>query len=263
MIKEEFLKQYPLYTRRLDFFRAQHERGASFVDFAQKLQRMADEADLPALSVDQMMVFRYLTAVQNTELRKEFLKEKDLTKQKLLDIARQFEISNNCVKAMNEKGASSSFVKARGGGKSSSKGKTNGRHDSDRQNEKTAAFLSFGKHISNLRKSGRCVRCGKTWAENHKDHCRAGDLTCGYCERNGHSAAACYKKAKAKTSSSSSSERGRPRSRSASSNSVRRSSSQQPPKAKKAAKRVQSAPASDVSDSEDEAPVISNYTQFE
>ena len=72
ILQEDFCLRYLLFNRRLDFFKCQQGPSQKFSDFAAKLRAKGDEADLPALTVDEMYIFRYICSCTNTKLREKF-----------------------------------------------------------------------------------------------------------------------------------------------------------------------------------------------
>ena len=78
-LEEEFLHRYPLFTRRLNFFRSTQAPGQTFSDWAGHLRRAGDEAQLSQLGTDEMYVLRYLVGTTDAKLRARFLEESETT----------------------------------------------------------------------------------------------------------------------------------------------------------------------------------------
>ena len=102
-LEAEFLLRHPLFTRRLDFFRAEQKPNEEFSNFAIRLRQLGDEADLQNLRTDELYVFKYVCGCTNTALRGKFLKNPDPTLQELKAIARAFEIAEQSTAAMSAK----------------------------------------------------------------------------------------------------------------------------------------------------------------
>ena len=76
LLRDEFLIQHLLFSRRLDFFNFKQSSGQAFSDWYQKLKKKGDEADLAAMSVDDLYTMRCFTGVTDPELKKEFEQRK-------------------------------------------------------------------------------------------------------------------------------------------------------------------------------------------
>ena len=68
-LQEEFLERYPLFNRRLTFFRYEQQQGQSMSDYVLKLRQMYEEADIHALRNEELLLFKYLCGCTNHELR--------------------------------------------------------------------------------------------------------------------------------------------------------------------------------------------------
>lgn len=68
LIKQDFLHRYPLFNRRLEFFRLTQAAGQPFSEFMVKLKQKGEEADLAQLGIEQMYIYRYLTGVSDPRL---------------------------------------------------------------------------------------------------------------------------------------------------------------------------------------------------
>ena len=73
-IEAVFLMRYPLYNRRMDFFTYAQAPGQSFEDYGAELERLADEADIHVLKMEDLLVFRYLCAATDEKLKERLMK---------------------------------------------------------------------------------------------------------------------------------------------------------------------------------------------
>jgi len=74
VLQKKFEETYPLYVRRLRFFRYSQKPGQRFDDFWTQLQQLANEADLNSLSTEDLLVFRIVGGCSDDLLREKFLR---------------------------------------------------------------------------------------------------------------------------------------------------------------------------------------------
>ena len=175
MLQEEFLVQHPLFSRRLDFFNFKQSTGQAFTDYYQKLRKKGDEADLAAMTVDDLYTMRCFTGVTDPELKKEFLKQPNKDSKTLQEVADNYEMARRYVKAMGTPAANTTTVKGKGKG---NVGKTGGNKGNNEYNDKAKQLFTEGK----------CFRCGQK-VENraaHASDCKAKNHTCKHCGKQGH-----------------------------------------------------------------------------
>ena len=141
---------YPLFVRRLQFFRLKQKKGQDFAEFFASLRSHGDEANLGGITVDDIMVFRVLAAVTDDKLRDELLKRREPTLQQVLQDATAFEMAQRSAKATTR---------------------------SEPASTKATRQLSLG--------TNQCHNCGKTPKCSPSD-CRARDSKCHECQRKGH-----------------------------------------------------------------------------
>ena len=81
MLEAEFKSLYPIFNRRVDFFQVRRDQGEATGDFWQRLTKLGDMADLEAVSKEDLTVFQFIDACQDTHLREKIfdLKCKDAT----------------------------------------------------------------------------------------------------------------------------------------------------------------------------------------
>ena len=187
LLKEEFLVQYPLFTRRLDFFQYKQSQGQQFTDWETTLRKKGDEADLASLTVDDLYVMRYLTGISDTKLQIEFLKESAPDTKKLAEIAQTYEMAKRYVKAM---GPTSNFNQPHKDKKKQGSSK----------NTSSAPSQNLARQLAG---EGKCLRCGKQKKDNHA--CKAENLECKNCGKTGHFPSVCFSKAKSNSNNASTS----------------------------------------------------------
>lgn len=196
LLEEEFMLRYPLFTRRLDFFRHTQSSGQLFSEFAAQLRQKGEEADLQHLTMDDIYVFRYICGTTDSTLKERFLKIEDPNLDKLKKEAHTYEVAAQALKAMGEKVATAAKV-------------TNKSHKKQQYAEKKG-------RVSRDDLRGKCFRCGSS--DHYKNCPREEFIVCKKCGKDGHLSSVCLR---------SSDNRSRPPSRSQSRN-RRRSPSPSP-----------------------------------
>ncbi|KAG1649619.1 Equilibrative nucleoside transporter 4 [Nymphon striatum] len=63
ILRDIFDLSFPLFNRRLEFFRYTQASGQKFSDFMLTLKQKGEDADLHSLDIDALYVFRYLTGL--------------------------------------------------------------------------------------------------------------------------------------------------------------------------------------------------------
>ncbi|KAG1673588.1 Anoctamin-7 [Nymphon striatum] len=102
ILQEEFDLCFPLFNRRLDFFRYRQTPGQKFTDFMIHLKQKGEEADLHSLDIDSLYVFRYITGITDSNLRERFLKLTNPNLDQLKKETRAYEIGKHAAKAMDD-----------------------------------------------------------------------------------------------------------------------------------------------------------------
>jgi len=90
-LQQEFDAQYPLQNRRLEFFHYKQQSGQLMSDFALKLKRLWEQADIHKIDPEELLVYRYMTGCTDQKLRNELLKIEDPTVILLNDRIMQWE----------------------------------------------------------------------------------------------------------------------------------------------------------------------------
>ena len=184
LLASEFLLLHPIFARRLDFFQAKQGHNQSFTDFAQKLIRLGDEAELASLDMNDLYVMRFLTACTNLKLRERFLKEINPSRDKLLQVAQNFEVSQRFISAIN---------------------KSQGQVASNQVSQRKFTTQHKGKKPLNQNQrnvaKNRCRRCGSKTTGPHD--CKGASATCYRCGKKGHLAPVCLSAPKSSNNSGS------------------------------------------------------------
>ena len=165
IIEEEFIQRYPLFNRRLEYFRLAQKVGQEFSAYALELKQKGDEADLHRLDTDSLHVFRYITGVTDQKLREKFFRLVDPKLEDLKRTVRAYEAGKHAQEAMAPEKVRAAYVAG---------------------NKRPSRPLVIPPHCK-----GKCLRCGA------RDHERAacpkkwGDLKCGGCGKQGHHKSVC------------------------------------------------------------------------
>jgi len=154
-----FKKFYPLFTRRLDFFKSSQAPGQLFSDWTTQLRQLGDEAELDATTVDDLYAMRYLVGGVDNKLLEKLMASKDGTLADLNTIVAKYEVSQQKLTAMHKAGSSSA-----------------------------AAVHTTCSEKSNQ----QCFRCGNFGC--NPTSCWAKKSVCRYCSKQGHLDRICHKR---------------------------------------------------------------------
>jgi hypothetical protein len=160
-IEDKFKLTYPLFTRRLDYFRYEQSKGQSFSDFYAHLRQLGDEAELPGLNVDDMYVFRMICGCSDQRLKEKFLKLESPTLEDLHKESELYEMAKRALKAF-DKGSS-----------------LNGQ--------------SYVKRVKASDFQGKCYGCGQAHHESKEKECKAWGKVCHRCNKKNHFARFCLR----------------------------------------------------------------------
>jgi len=184
-IEDEFALRYPLFSRRLDFFRYKRSKGQTVSSFVAHLMQLSGEADLSSLTVDQLMVFRVITGVDEDHLLGKLL---EMTEPSFEDVKKKissWEVAKVAKKSCREAkdGKASQVQQGRGNSQQSSGRRQN-------QGGKPSQGSSKGIEVTPESLKGKCTVCGT------KKHATAqceykSKATCKTCNKDGHYASVC------------------------------------------------------------------------
>lgn len=169
-LEDEFNELYPLFARRMDFFRASASQGEKFSSFTSRLQQLGDEADLHSMGPDDIYVYRYLTACPDKKLREHLLRVPIPTK---ADFNREIKIYEYTLTA------------------------NTAIHSTPNNSVEIVNKVSFKPHPNPNRQpipdslKGKCLACA---SKNHnaQDCQRKSGFVCDHCGRPGHTRPACF-----------------------------------------------------------------------
>ena len=171
-----FLDNYPLFTRRLDFFRYTQNRGQQADDFDRQLTRYFKEADPNNLTCDELYVYVFVNNLSDDALRRRILAMPNPTMPAIRADFAEYMRTQRCADAHATKRANAAKFGNRGRSQSKGGG-ARGRSPSARRS------------IKDLK--GKCYRCG---ASDHKGpECPHKDKTCNGCGTKGHLSSVCLK----------------------------------------------------------------------
>ena len=186
LVEKEFLRQYPLFSRRLEFFRSVQPASMPFSEWTAALRLIGDQAELGKIKLADLYVMRYFCGISDGVLLDELMKLHEPTLAQLDAAARHYEMN---VLNKNKIHSASSAVHAvsAGGGKSGS--------GSDKKNKKKfsssppSTATTKDERIKELKAAGKCTRCNRKWESNHD--CPAASGTCNKCGAAGHYSPVC------------------------------------------------------------------------
>jgi hypothetical protein len=162
VLEDRFAVTYPVFTRRLDYFRYVQASGQSFSDYVAKLRQKGNEADLASLTLDEIYIFRIMSGLVDAKLKEKLLELKSPTLAALITEAADYEVARRNLKASTgeSSGASAKFSRQERDKRSKSKGGQSGAGPS-------------------------CGKCGNREHEEGRP-CPAAERNCNSCNRRGH-----------------------------------------------------------------------------
>ena len=104
-LEEVFEQRYPLFTRRLDFFRLTHTSGMQPSEYVAKMLQLSGEADLSSLTTDHLLVYQTFTGINEDNL---FAKLMELEEPSFQDVSRKiasWEASKSAKRSVNQSGS--------------------------------------------------------------------------------------------------------------------------------------------------------------
>jgi hypothetical protein len=181
ILADIFGVRFPLFNRRLEYFRLKQAPGQRCSDWYMKLHQRGDTAEIRSLTMEDIEIFRIFTGVTDQELRKRLFLIQDPTLAKLKAEIQRYEALTSAETALNNEKA-----RAR---KSTAK-------PTPYRNQKSGKPQPKGKKRPELPDALKnvCPRCG---SRNHSGRDCPVDskkLYCKTCQINGHTDKVCFKK---------------------------------------------------------------------
>ena len=176
LLQEDFEQRWPLFNRRLAFFRSAQQPGQDVSAWVGELQELAEEADIPELRAEDTILFRILCGIHNQKIRHELTKIQKPTLKDYTDKITEMEVSRRMESSLD--------VSSRPTAKAAAV-----KHKKNRNTSKASA-VSKKDIIASLK--GKCFRCG--YDRHEKGPCPKADATCQACNAKGHTAKVCFKR---------------------------------------------------------------------
>jgi len=197
-LQSRFQITYPLFTRRLDYFRYIQSKGQTFSDFYAHLRQKGDEAELAQLTVDECYVFRVICGCSDSKLKEKFLKLENPTLEDLLKESTLYEMAKRSLSAFNRDDSRTATTRAARqqqskGGKEKEKGKDKAK---DKPKCRTCGGGSHAEGVSCFALKLECHECHQT---GHIAKTKGGVPVCNKLKNKGKSRASSPSNAEAKT----------------------------------------------------------------
>jgi len=188
-----FLQRYPLFNRRLDYFRCRPMPGQLYSDFRDKLNRLGEEADLPGLTTEDIKIMMYMATVPKGPLHDKFMLPKEPTLKQLDQMIDEYEMAINKANAnhySDDSLTATSIMQVQPTRSISSKSKSySPQHPQYHQPNRPGKVI-----LSDMRKKRLCLSCNKPINDHKSGKCWAKSSTCKFCNNLGHIEAACINK---------------------------------------------------------------------
>jgi hypothetical protein len=110
LMREEFLLEHSLFSRRLAFFGFKQGKGQSMSDAVNDLQRLGDQSDLGGLHPADLYVMQYLTITDNPALLDKLLEIEAPTQQALKDATWRYENAERTKKTLSGSAAMAAYA---------------------------------------------------------------------------------------------------------------------------------------------------------
>ena len=191
-----FLEKNPLWLRRHAYFRCVQAKGETVDEWWSKKLDKARECLLADITEEQINLLELIRGVQNPNLKREFLKQKDPKLDDLLQIAKNWQRSSDVGKNLDT--PVSSTVDSRKTSNSTYK-KGKAKDWQNKSGDKTNSNKSGGKSDKSGGKDSKCHWCGqanhpKRNGQPDRDQCKAKGVTCSKCGKVGHFGSVCLSK---------------------------------------------------------------------
>ena len=186
LLEEEFLQNYPIFTRRLRYSRSLQAPGQKFTDWTTELETISLGADLHAMTPDENKAMKYIAGCTDEKLRDKFLAVTSPTWQQLNQIAVEHEVSVASNQVIKEVDGSAKVAKT------VSTYKKNTRQG-NRNSHMNNSYSKDAVKPEMNKERARCFHCG-SWKHKSEECERRDTLICRYCKQKGHTKFMCIQK---------------------------------------------------------------------
>ena len=162
MLEERFKRTYPIFTRRLEWFKYMQQPGQSCTEYYTQLRQRGDVAEMAELDLDAQYVFKIICGVIDDKLREKFLKLHEPTLEEIVRTMEAHDITQKSISSLSKSKSAS-----------------------------TVATMTDVNYIRMEDVKGRCFGCGKDRHAN-RDECPARGRICNKCKRRNHFADMCF-----------------------------------------------------------------------
>ena len=180
LVLKKFDIAYPLFSRRVDFFKYIQTPKQSFGEFFARVRQLGDEADVAKLRPQDILVYKVICGTSDSKLRDEFFKLKEPTLDDLRNCESEYAMrrrnNRGCEAAQGAPRASSVNAVQNGARPKDNK---NRRGNDNKKNSGGKVQLS----LEHLR--GKCMTCGESRHEAGTK-CPMKGLKCNHCKKTGH-----------------------------------------------------------------------------
>ena len=180
LLAEEFRNRYPLFTRRLQFFRDSQVQGQLCSDWVARLHVLAEEADVGNLNRESILVFRIVSGCTDEKLREKLLQLQEPNLQATMEAIRAYEAGRSAMRATQGSSATAAAVKTTTGAVPKQQSGGGG----GKARESRAAFLTRMKPLL-----GKCFACASP--DHSRKECQHKNAICPKCGERGHIQQAC------------------------------------------------------------------------
>jgi hypothetical protein len=203
LMRDEFLLEHSLFSRRLAFFRFKQGKGQSMSDAVNDLQHLGDQSNLAVLGPEDFYVMQYLTITDDPDLLDKLLEIEAPLQPLLKDATRRYENAERSKKtlagsaamaAYTEPGADANAV-GQGRGCSRGRGSEPGAREKApwvRDPNLPYTQEQCKKILSWYNDRDFCSKCGSKKRKGEKHVCGASNSTCKKCKRTGHFDPHCF-----------------------------------------------------------------------
>jgi hypothetical protein len=203
LMRDEFLLEHSLFSRRLAFFCFKQGKGQSMSDAVNNFQRLGDQSNLAGLGPEDLYVMRYLTITDDPELLDKLLEIEAPLQQLLKDATRRYENAERTKKTLPGSAAMAAYTEPGADANAVGQGRGRGRgRGSEPGAREKAPWVrdpnlpytqeQCNKILSWYNVSDLCSKCGTKKKKGKKHVCCASNSTCKKCKRTGHFDPHCF-----------------------------------------------------------------------